>query len=142
MSKFGFPGSRRARLLIVLLAASFGVTVLALSAAGDSMAYYTPEEFAQKLDTAGARWRVGGRVVEGSVTEESGRPVRFDIQGDHGERMTINYPVGPMPSLFGPRAFVVVEGEADGPGTIRASTVILKHEDEFLKEGQGTAAQR
>ena len=133
MNQVAFLRSRRVQLLIVLLGVSFLVTVLAVSAAGDTLSYYvTPEEFAQQVDPAGNRWRVGGRVVEGSVIEEGGRPARFEIEGEHSERMTIAYPSGPVPSLFGPRAFVVVEGASEGPGLLRASSVIIKHENEFL----------
>jgi cytochrome c-type biogenesis protein CcmE len=37
-----------------------------------------------------------------------------------------------VPNLFGPRAFVVVEGASEGPGLLRASSVIIKHENEFV----------
>ena len=66
--------------------------------------------------------------------ERNGRPVAWEIVGDGGERMTISYESGPLPSLFGPWAFVVIDGEADGPSSLRASRVIIKHEDEFLKD--------
>lgn len=128
-----FLGSRRGRLLLLLLGASFVVSVLAVNAAGSSLSYYvTPEEFAQQVGTSGSRFRVGGRVIGESVETQDGRPSRFAIEGEHGERMTIPYPEGPVPSLFGPRAFVVVEGETEGPGVLRASSVIIKHENEFL----------
>jgi cytochrome c-type biogenesis protein CcmE len=39
---------------------------------------------------------------------------------------------GVKPNLFGPGAFVVVEGTAEGAGRLRASSVIIKHENEFL----------
>ncbi len=129
----GLSASKRARLLIVLLGASFLVSILAINAAGSSLSYYvTPEEFQQHIGTTGSRYRVGGRVVGESVETQDGRPVRFVIEGDDGQHMTIAYPEGPVPSLFGPRAFVVVEGEADGPGRLLASSVIIKHENEFL----------
>ncbi len=127
--------SRRARLVAVLVLATAAVSVLAVSAAGGTFSYYvTPDEFAQQLDTEGKRWRVGGRVVEGTIVERNGRPVAWEIVGDGGERMNISYESGPLPSLFGPWAFVVVDGEADGPLSLRASQVIIKHEDEFLKD--------
>lgn len=139
----GFLSSRRSRLTALLLAISLGGTVVVLSAAGDTMSYYvTPEEFSQQLDTSGNRWRVGGRVIEGTVVEDGGRPVQFAIEGDRGERMNISYPAGPTPSLFGPKAFVIVEGEAEGAGTLRASSVIIKHEDEFLRETPAAAGIR
>ncbi len=123
---------RRARLVALLVMATVAITALTVSAAGSSLSYYaTPEEFAQKLESSGQRWRVGGRVVDGTVAEERDRPVSFTIQGEHGERMDIAYS-GMKPNLFGPGAFVVVEGTADGPGRLKASSVIIKHENEFL----------
>lgn len=134
--------SRRARLLAVLGVSTVAISVLAVSAAGSSISYYvTPEEFAQQLDVQGTRWRVGGRVVEGSIVEQQGRPVSFDIQGDRGERMTIAYD-GVKPNLFGPRAFVVVEGTADAPGRLRASSVITKHESEFVTDADDASTTR
>lgn len=126
-------GSRRAKLIGVLLVATLAITGLAVSAAGDSMSYYaTPEEFAKQLDREGASWRVGGRVLGDTIVEERGRPSSFTIQGDHGERMEIVYS-GVKPDLFGPGAFVVVEGKADGPSRLQASSVIIKHENAFYE---------
>lgn len=123
--------SRRAKLVGVLVLASLAITGLAVSAAGSSMSYYvTPEEFAQKLDRAGTTFRVGGRVIGDSVVEEHGRPTSFAITGDHGERMDIVYS-GVKPDLFGPGAFVVIDGKADGPNRLQASSVIIKHENAF-----------
>jgi cytochrome c-type biogenesis protein CcmE len=126
--------SPRARLVALLVVASLAVTALTVRAAGPSLSYYsTPEEFAQQIDREGKRWRLGGRVVDGSVVEQNGRPVRFEIEGEHGERMTIAYD-GIVPNLFGPHAFVVVEGQADGAALIRASSVVIKHENEFFAD--------
>lgn len=134
----GLLASRRARLFAVMAVATGAIAILAIQAAGSSLSYYsTPEEIAahESAETvmAGSRWRVGGRVVGESVQEENGRPVAFDIVGDHGERLHITYD-GIVPNLFGPQAFVVVEGEVTGPGTLRASSVIIKHENEFVTD--------
>lgn len=126
-------GSRRAKLVGVLVVATLAITGLAVSAAGDSMSYYaTPEEFAKRLDREGTSWRVGGRVLGDTVIEERGRPSQFTIQGDDGERMEIVYD-GVKPDLFGPGAFVVVEGKADGPNRLKATSVIIKHENAFYE---------
>ncbi len=128
-----FFGTRRGQLFLALLGASFVVSFLAVNAAGSALSYYvTPEEFIQLVPGSSTRYRVGGRVIGDTIEFENGRPMRFVIEGEHGERMTIVYPRGPVPGLFGDRAFVVVEGEADGPGALRASSVIIKHENEFL----------
>lgn len=135
-------GSRRAKLLAVLAVASLGIGALAVQAAGSAVSYYvTPEEFATQLGGREGRWRVGGRVVEGSVVDERGRPVAFQIVGEHGETMQISYD-GVKPNLFGPRAFVVVEGTAEGPGRLRASSVIIKHESEFVTDAGNASNAR
>jgi cytochrome c-type biogenesis protein CcmE len=139
MSRFAprtFLASRRARLVAILVVATGAISVLAVSAAGSSLSYYvTPEEFAQQLNVADSRWRVGGRVVDGTIVEESGRPVSFVIAGEEGERMDISYS-GVKPNLFGPGAFVVVTGTADRPGHLNATEVIIKHESEFVTDAE------
>lgn len=130
----GMLATRRNRLVVLMVVATAAITLLAWRAASSSLSYYaTPEEFAQQLDASGRQWRVGGRVDGPSVVEINGRPVRFDIVGEHGERMTIEYD-GVVPNLFGPGAFVVVDGVAHEAGALRASSVIIKHENEFFTE--------
>jgi cytochrome c-type biogenesis protein CcmE len=41
---------------------------------------------------------------------------------------------GVVPGLFAPRAFVVVEGVAEEAGLLRASSVIIRHEPEFVTD--------
>ena len=141
----GLLASRRARLTAVLLVATAAISIVAVNAAGSSLSYYvTPEEFAQQLDTEGRRWRVGGRVVEGTIVERDGRPYQWQIVGDGGERLNVVYEEGPVPGLFGTNTFVIVEGETTavdpnqaGPGTpptLLASSLIIKHEDEMIVE--------
>ena len=124
--------SRRGRLVAILVIATLAITAMAVQAF-DGAYYTTPEEFAQELDTEGRRWRVGGRVVDGTVVEEHGRPVSWMIEGEHGETMRIEYD-GVVPDLFTPRAFVVVEGVAAGDGLLQATSVIIRHEPEFVTD--------
>ncbi len=135
--------SRRARLLAVLLAVSCGISFFVVQAVGSSVSYYvTPEEFALRVEGTANRWRVGGRVVGDTIEAVDGRPFRWVIEGEHGERMTIHYPRGVVPNLFGNRAFVVVEGEADGVDALIASSLIIKHENEFLTATPHPAVRR
>lgn len=135
--------SGRARLFAILLVATAAITVLAVQAAGSSLSYYsTPAEVREHIssstDISGTRWRVGGRVVGESIVEQNGRPVAFDIVGDEGQTLAISYD-GIVPNLFGPRAFVVVEGSVEGSNHIRASSVIIKHENEFVTDEADSA---
>jgi len=136
----GLLRSRRARLVALLLVASVAVTVLAVQAASGSISYYsTPEEIrehtATRTDIEGTQWRVGGRVVGASIVEENGRPVAFDIVGEEGHTLSIRYD-GIVPNLFGPQAFVVVEGTVEGPNQLHATDVIIKHENEFVSDAE------
>ena len=124
--------SRRARLVLLLVVATAAIGFLAFKAASSSVSYYvTPEEFAQQIGKqTDARWRVGGRVVPETIVQD-GKSVAFDIAGEHDERMSITY-TGVVPNLFGPYAFVVIEGKSDRAGHLDASSVVIKHENEFM----------
>ncbi len=139
-------GSRRWRLAALLLVATAAITVLAVQRAGSSLAYYsTPEELgrhiASEQNATGTHWRVGGRVVAGTIVQEGGRPAAFDIVGEDGHILHVTYD-GIVPNLFGPGAFVVIEGDVAGPDTLRASRVIIKHENEFLTATPTPSAAR
>ncbi|MCY4639569.1 MAG: cytochrome c maturation protein CcmE [Chloroflexi bacterium] len=130
--------SRRGRLVALFLVTTIAIGTLAAVAASSSLSYYvTPEEFAQEIDPEGGRWRVGGRVVPGTIVQTAGQPIAFEIQGEQGERMAISYD-GVVPGLFGPRTFVVVEGVAAGAARLVASSVIIKHENEFVTDAADT----
>ncbi|MYA20450.1 MAG: cytochrome c maturation protein CcmE [Chloroflexi bacterium] len=126
--------SQRGRLIAILVIATAAITALAFQAF-DGAYYTTPEEFAQEIDAEGRRWRVGGRVVDGTIVEQNGRPVSWVIEGEAGETMRIEYD-GVVPGLFAPRAFVVVEGVAAGEGLLLATSVIIRHEPEFVTDAE------
>ena len=126
--------SQRARLLAILVIATVAISALAFQAF-DGAYYATPEEFAQEIDAEGRRWRVGGRVVDGTIVEQNGRPVSWVIEGEEGETMRIEYD-GIVPDLFTPRAFVGVEGVAAGEGLLQATSVIIRHEPEFVTDAE------
>lgn len=126
--------SQRGRLLLLLLVGALSITVLAFTAAGPAMSHWvTPEEMAARQDIEGQRLRVGGRVVPESIVEESGRPVEFVVQGEEGGSTLIHYD-GVVPGLFGPMAFVIVEGRAISGTELEGDQVIIRHEDEFYSE--------
>lgn len=124
--------NRQGRLITILAVATLAITVMTVQAF-DGSYYSTPEEFIQQIDPEGRRWRVGGRIVDGTIVESNGRPISWMIEGEEGETMQISYD-GVVPGLFGPRAFVVVEGVASGPGSLDASSVIIRHEPEFVTD--------
>lgn len=128
----GVLSSRRARLAALLIVASAAISVLAFRAAGSSVSYYlTPEEFLRNERLHDQRVRVAGRVVEGTIREQAGRPIAFTIVGDADDRVQVDYPKGVVPNLFGPYALVIVEGTGRRGGYVQADSIIIKHENEF-----------
>lgn len=127
--------SRRTRLVLLLVVATTAITVLAFKAAGASISYYlTPVEFLADPAYDGARVRVAGRVVDGTVVERAGRPIAFTIEGDAQDRVSVSYPSGEVPNLFGPYALVIVEGVGRSGGYVDADSIIIRHEAEFFSD--------
>lgn len=136
----GLFASRRSRLVAILLVATAAVSVLVVASAGSSFSYYvTPEEYQQQATGDGTRWRVGGRVIGESIVEVGGRPIGFTIRGYDGTTVEVAYDGG-YPSLFGPNTLVIVEGFTGPGGRIDASSVIIKHENEFVTDAEETQA--
>ena len=131
----GLFSSNRNRLLLLLVISTIAIGTLAFRAASGDLSYYVePDEFLAKIENnENSRWRVGGRVVTGSIMEQSGQPIAFDIAGESGERISITYD-GVVPNLFTDNAFVVVDGRLQEGGHFQATRVVIKHENEFFSE--------
>ena len=129
----GLLSSNRNRLLLLLAVSTIAIGALAVRAASGDLSYYVePDEFLAQIEgNEDGRWRVGGRVVDGTIVERNGRPIAFDIAGESGERISIAYD-GIVPNLFTATAFVVVEGSLHEDGHFEATSVVIKHENEFL----------
>lgn len=135
----GLLSSRRARLAAVLIAATAAVSVLVVAAAGSSLSYYvTPEEYRAQAEPEGVRWRVAGRVVGESIEQRGGSPIGFTIRGYEGATVDVAYD-GAYPNLFGPNTLVIVEGLAGADGGIEATSVIVKHENQFVTDAEDTS---
>lgn len=129
-----FMGSRRARLVMLLVVATGAITVLAFRAAGESVSYYLePREYLADPALQDTRVRVAGRVDGDTIVERAGRPIAFEIFGDYDDRIAVTFDEGVVPNLFGPFAMVVVEGRGV-EGGVDADSVIIKHEDEFFSD--------
>lgn len=128
-------GSRRARLIAILLVATAAISLLAFRAAGSSASYYlTPQEYLGNARLHTQRVRVAGRVVEGTIEQQAGRPVAFAIEGDAKDRVQVRFPKGVVPNLFGAYALVIVEGKGRPDASVDADSVIIKHENEFYAD--------
>ncbi|GEM_PF-1092042 len=136
LMKLNFLSNNRNRLLALLTISTIGIFALAWQAGSSDFSYYVePKEFLTRVsEDSTNRWRVGGRIVDGTVVEKSGRPVNWDIVGSDGSKISIQYE-GVVPNLFTEGAFIVVEGYLNKEKkSITASSVVIKHENEFFSD--------
>jgi cytochrome c-type biogenesis protein CcmE len=127
--------TRKRRRLIVVLAGlgMLGIaTGLVLSAFNDNLVFfYSPTDIKTKPVSEGRRMRIGGLVETASVTRASdGKSVAFRIT-DGNNAVPVTYG-GVLPDLFREGQGVVIEGKIGGDGTVRADTVLAKHDERYM----------
>lgn len=110
-----------------MLGLAAGLTLFAMR---DSLVFfYTPSELAQKQVKPGQRIRLGGLVAEGSV-EKDGTTFHFLVTD-----LTADLPVtytGILPDLFREGQGVVAEGHLLQDGTLEATSVLAKHDENYM----------
>ena len=97
--------------------------------------FYTPSEVVEGKDgnpdqkpEVGQRIRVGGMVVEGSVSRDpKSLKVRFDVN-DIGPSITVEYE-GILPDLFREGQGIVAQGVLKEPTLLEATEVLAKHDE-------------
>ena len=125
---------RKQRLLIVLglvvgLGAAVGLVLYALSQ--NINLFYTPQQVVSGEAPEGARMRVGGLVVDGSVRREAdGLGVLFDLTDGQGT-FTVRYE-GILPDLFREGQGIVAQGAFAPDRSFRATQVLAKHDETYM----------
>ncbi len=140
---------RKKRLSIILLvliglSAVSGLVLYALSQNIDL--FYKPSEIHQgKVETgikatSGQRLRIGGIVVPGSVFRDpNSLQVRFDLVdmrtplvfSKSDLMVTVTY-TGILPDLFREKQGIVANGVLQNDGTIKATEVLAKHDENYM----------
>lgn len=122
---------RRLALIAVALGVVAGAAGLALYALSDNIVFfYSPSEILQKNVQSGARMRIGGLVEPGSVVKAAGDRLDFSIT-DGANAVKVSY-AGLPPDLFREGQGVVAEGVLEGPGRLRAETILAKHDERYM----------
>jgi cytochrome c-type biogenesis protein CcmE len=122
---------RRLALIAVALGVVAGAVGLALYALNDNIVFfYSPSEIVQKNVQSGARLRVGGLVLPGSVVKSAGDKLDFSIT-DGAKQIKVSY-VGLPPDLFREGQGVVAEGVLETSGSLRAETILAKHDERYM----------
>lgn len=125
---------RQKRLAIILfiavgISAGIGLAVYALRQ--NLNMFFTPTEVAAGEIPLNREIRVGGMVKEGSVQHaDDSLEVRF-IATDYARDVPIHYE-GILPDLFREGQGIVVEGLVDQSGTLQATRVLAKHDENYM----------
>ncbi|MCF8482905.1 MAG: cytochrome c maturation protein CcmE [Rhodospirillum sp.] len=123
---------KKRRLYFVALGmlALSGAVALTLTAFQDNLVFfYSPSDIKEKGVEEGRRFRVGGLVEEGSVVR-SGETVAFVVT-DLVNSVPVTY-TGILPDLFREGQGVVAEGALESSGTFQASSVLAKHDENYM----------
>lgn len=135
---------RRQRLLAVVLlvaGATVAVGLLAYALRQNLNLFYAPAQVVAGEAPAGARIRVGGLVVPGSVERGGeGLEVRFALT-DGAASVPVVYR-GILPDLFAEGEAAVAAGALAEDGTFVADQVLAKHDENYTPPEVAEALKR
>lgn len=126
----GLKKRRRIQLAVaaaVMLAAATGMIGYALR---DGIEFFrSPSQLSDFPPRAGERFRLGGLVLEGSVTRGQGAEVRFTVT-DGGAETPVVF-AGVLPDLFREGQGVIAAGRLEG-ATFVATEVLARHDESYM----------
>jgi len=123
---------QRLGLLALGMAALAAATALVLVAFNDNLVFfYSPSELMAKAVAPDRRVRIGGLVEKESLSHDAdGRQVSFRVT-DGATDLAVVYE-GLLPDLFREGQGVVAEGRLRSDGTFAATTVLAKHDENYM----------
>ena len=127
------PARKKRLALIFLMVAGVAVGVgFALKSLDENiMFFFTPTEVIEGKAPSGKLFRMGGMVVDGSVSRPGdGLTVRFDLT-DNEKQVTVRYK-GILPDLFREGQGIIANGQLDDKGDFIAQEVLAKHDEEYM----------
>ncbi len=125
---------RRIRALIIGGIMVAGAAVWLVSTLEPHLVFFrSPSELATLSIPPDEKIRIGGLVVEGSLSRQSAPPgVRFAVT-DYDHVIDVLYIEGaPLPDLFREGQGVVAEGRLGSDGVFRAERVLAKHDENYM----------
>ena len=134
------PKHQRLVLVILALFALVGAVLLAMWGLQDRAAYFvTPSDIAAGKARSGKAMRLGGMVVDGSLTRAvDGITIDF-VVSDMRAVTPVRYR-GITPDLFREGSGVVAEGRMEG-ATFVADNILAKHDERYMPPQMATAAK-
>ena len=127
------PARKKRLALIALMVTGVGIGVYyALQALNQNiMFFFTPTEVVDGKAPKNKLFRMGGMVVDGSVSRPGdGLTVQFDLT-DNEKQVTVRY-AGILPDLFREGQGIIANGQLDDRGHFIAQEVLAKHDEEYM----------
>ncbi len=95
------------------------------------MFFFTPTDVIEGKAPTNKLFRMGGMVVNGSVSRPGdGLTVQFDLT-DNEKQVTVRYK-GILPDLFREGQGIIANGQLDDQGDFIAQEVLAKHDEEYM----------
>ena len=127
------PARKKRLFLIFLMVAGVSVGVgLALKSLDENiMFFFTPTEVMAGEAPPNKLFRMGGMVVNGSVSRPGdGLTVQFDLT-DNEQQVTVRY-AGILPDLFREGQGIIANGKLNERGEFVAQEVLAKHDENYM----------
>ena len=124
---------RQRMLLIALVLAGVALAVgFAVRAFQENLSYYfSPSDIMAGKAPMDRTFRLGGMVVDKSVSREPGSLTVSFIVTDYANSLPVRY-TGVLPDLFSEGKGVVVRGKFDHSGGFVAQEVLAKHDENYM----------
>ncbi len=137
------PARKKRLALIVLMVTVIGIGLgFALQALNENIMFFiSPSDVAQDKAPRDRLFRIGGMVVNGSVSRPgAGLTVQFDLT-DNVNNVTVRYS-GILPDLFREGQGIIANGKLDKDGTFVAQEVLAKHDENYMPPEVAAAMQK
>lgn len=139
------PSARKRRRLVMILSALtvLGIAAgLVLRALDDNLVFFlAPSDVLAGEIEPGRQFRLGGLVAENSVTKAAdGLTIHF-IVTDLANETPVRFK-GLLPDLFREGQGVIAEGRLDESGTFVATSVLAKHDENYMPPEVAEALQK
>lgn len=136
------PKQKRRLIAISLILVGVGAaTALAVTALSGNISYlYSPTAVIDEKIEPGARFRLGGVVLENSIQRIEGLKVKFDVT-DRVNNHEVFYE-GILPDLFREGQSVIAHGQLREDGIFEASKILAKHDETYMPAEVMEAMQR
>jgi cytochrome c-type biogenesis protein CcmE len=124
---------------VLLLAVAAGLVLNAFRS--NLVFFFSPSDVAENRAPQGRAFRIGGMVVEKSLTRASdGLTVRFAVT-DTVKTVPVVY-TGILPDLFKEGKGVVAQGKIGADGVFHATEVLAKHDENYMPPAAADAVKQ